>query len=964
MKVLHLIQRYPPAVGGSETWCREVAQYLSAVGDQVKVLTLDVVGEEEYWREPPPDQRTQRLGRIDWDQGVLVRRYRRSLPVHTLYHLLLRVVLDRILRLYFYGPHSAEMYGRLFSEVKAADVVHLHTIPYPHNFIGYLAARLFKKRVVITPHFHPEHPDYERWSNYWLLRHCDAVIAVSDYEREYLVSRGVPRSKVAVTGNGVHLETYLPKELARFRSALLGRYGLSEATKIVVFVGRKMDYKGIDTLVAACNRLTERHDLALFLVGPGSSWFCEFYDRLTAGERQRIIDLGAVPTEEKVNLLHLAKVLVLPSRFEAFGIVLLEAWACGIPVIGSSRGALPSVVGDGGLIFQYGDAEDLAAKIDRLLADDNLAQTLALNGRRQVVERYTWDKIGQATRNAYRPGLGGQLRILICSNLFPPHVMGGAELVAYQYAKSLRDLGHDVRIFSGRLRGGVLTSYRSKIKRGEFYTTWVDLAPHDLSGDQWNFRNPNVLEAFRRALHEFSPDIVHFHNLVGLSVQMIDECHTRRIPTVMTLHDYWGICFKNTLIKNDGSLCTQGGFDCLGCRAILGRDRPMPSPVRNAHILLSLRKIDRFIAPSHYLAERYAANGIPAEWMTVLRYGVEVDRFRPVRKSNDVLTLGFIGYLGKHKGLDVLLRALSLVKEVANVRLLVVGDGEAAGPLKELCRDLHLDASVSFYGRVENRRIPAIHEKIDVLVAPSVWPENSPVTIAEAMASGIPVIASALGGNRELVEDGVTGFLVPAGDSRALAECIRRLWAQPELREEMGQRARRKIQGFSIQQQVNLLLSVYQALVQQKREERADDSDVLLYTADGEWSTALHEMFQQLATVERERQRRLLICRSDLSDAPIFDRAKLLLIPLAGEDAMPTALQALHRRVPLVVHEENEELRELCQASNAGLFYADAEELRDCVMLLLSDEPLRQELGTQGKRFVEAFARGAGSPVA
>ena len=79
--------------------------------------------------------------------------------------------------------------------------------------------------------------------------------------------------------------------------------------------------------------------------------------------RERIIDLGTVSDQEKINLLHLAEVLVLPSRFEAFGIVFLEAWACGTPVIGAATGAIPSVIGEGGLTFPYGDATQLAEKL-------------------------------------------------------------------------------------------------------------------------------------------------------------------------------------------------------------------------------------------------------------------------------------------------------------------------------------------------------------------------------------------------------------------------------------------------------------------------------------------------------------------------------------------------------------------------------------------------------------------------
>jgi glycosyltransferase involved in cell wall biosynthesis len=403
VKVLHIIQRYPPAVGGSETWCREVSRYLSAVGDEVKVLTLDILEEEEYWRDPPLRQWTTRLGRIDWDDGVLVRRYRRSLPLHLVHHLLFKVVLDWTLCVYFYGPHSAEMYGRLFGEVAAADAIHLHTIPYPHNLVGYLAARLRKKRVVITPHFHPGHPHYERWSNYWLLKRCDAVIAVSTYEGDYLVSKGIDRRKIVVTGNGVHTEDYLPKELPSFQAELVRLYGLSPTTKIIIFVGRKLEYKGIATLVDACRSLSIEGDVALLLVGPSSSWFDAYYGKLSKQDRQRIIDLGTVSEQEKINLLHVADVLVLPSRFEAFGIVFLEAWASGTPVIGAATGAIPGIIGDGGLTFEYGNARDLADKLKVVLYKTDLARQMALLGQHRLVENFTWEKIARGTRTAYFP---------------------------------------------------------------------------------------------------------------------------------------------------------------------------------------------------------------------------------------------------------------------------------------------------------------------------------------------------------------------------------------------------------------------------------------------------------------------------------------------------------------------------------------------------------------------------------
>ena len=958
MKVLHLIQRYPPAVGGSETWCREVCRCLATAGDEMKVLTLDVVEEEEYWRDPPVDRCTIRLGRLAWDHGVLVRRYKRSLPIHTLYHSLLKVVLDRWLRIYAYGPHSVEMYGRLLSEVRTADVVHLHTVPYPHNFFGYLAARLRRKRVVITPHFHPGHPHYERWSNYWLLKRCDAVIAVSEYERDYLAGKGVDAGRIVTTGNGVRVEEYRPTGLARFEAGLLRAHGLAQGVRAIVFIGRKLEYKGIATLVEAFKRLPRHHDAALFLVGPSSPWFDDFYGRLPAPDRARIIDLGTLSHVDKVHLLHLADVLVLPSRFEAFGIVFLEAWACGTPVIAASTGAMPSIVGDGGFVFEYGNAADLVVKMERILEDAELAGGMARKGRERLLERYTWEKIAAAARRAYLPTrrTAPRRRVLICSNLFPPHTSGGAEIVAYKEALILKDLGVDVQVFCGRLEPDASRSYQARAENGELRKTRVSLSAADFSGDSWNFHNDTIRGRFASVLDHFAPDVVHFHNLAGLSVKMVDECDARGIPTVLTFHDYWGICFKNTMLKNDGSLCTRGGFDCLDCKVTLTGESSVPSPVRNAHLLLSLGKVDRFVAPSQYLADRYAANGIPRDRISVIRYGIDFERFEDVRREHAIFTVGFIGYLGKHKGLDVLLRALSLVPDSGELRLLVAGDGEERENLEALCQDLRLDRVVTFRGRVDNRNIRAIYEQIDVLIVPSVWPENSPVTISEAMASGIPVIASDIGGIGELVEHGTTGLLAPPRDARALADLIERLRKDPDLRREMGQNALAKVRREGVRGQVTRLLQLFEELASQPRTQHGPGFDIVLYSADLYWDRAVHEMLRQLARVEKTLQKRLLACRMDLCDEDTLRAAKLLLLPTPGDNSLLRGLQALQRQIPLLVNESAPELQELCRESNAGLAYSDADELRECLELLLTDETLRMAMGANGHKFIGAQA--------
>jgi hypothetical protein len=244
-----------------------------------------------------------------------------------------------------------------------------------------------------------------------------------------------------------------------------------------------------------------------------------------------------------------------------------------------------------------------------------------------------------------------------------------------------------------------------------------------------------------------------------------------------------------------------------------------------------------------------------------------------------------------------------------------------------------------------------------VLVVPSVWPENSPSVILEAMASGIPVIASDIGGIGELVEPGVTGFLVPPGDPRALAETITLVLADPHLRREMGEKALASVQQHDLRGQVGRMLAIFRELVDGRKAEHAFDLDVLLYDAGHHWSPHIVDILHQLAELEKTLKRRLLMCRADLSDGQTWRVGKLLLIPSAGQNSFSHAIYALQRQLPIVVPANVRALKGLCLAANAGLWYSNLGELRECLALLLSDEPLRRAMGTNGKNFVESLRR-------
>ncbi len=167
-----------------------------------------------------------------------------------------------------------------------------------------------------------------------------------------------------------------------------------------------------------------------------------------------------------------------------------------------------------------------------------------------------------------------------------------------------------------------------------------------------------------------------------------------------------------------------------------------------------------------------------------------------------------VAYLIKDKGVDVAVRALAELPE--NVVLWVVGHGPERGNLEALAQDLSLGRRVRFLGSPRN--VVPFMQAADCFVCPSVWKEGAGAVNFEAMACGLPDIASRIGGIPEFVEDGRNGFLFTPGDHRELAERIRRLYDDPELRHRMGQEARSiVVERFSTQSLLAEHLGVYRS---------------------------------------------------------------------------------------------------------------------------------------------------------
>ncbi len=308
-----------------------------------------------------------------------------------------------------------------------ADVVHCHTW-YTH-FGGLLAKLLYGKPLVITVHsLEPLRPwkreqigrgyDFSSWIEKTALEMADAVIAVSnstadDIARLFTIDPG----RLHTIPNGIDTDEYAPIS----RPDVLGRFGIDGGAPYVLFVGRMTRQKGLKYLLAAAERIDPRMQIVLCA---GESDTPELQAELEATvEELKARRPGLVWIPEMVDrqttvaLYSHATVFCCPSIYEPFGIINLEAMACGTPVVGSNVGGIPEVVVDGetGFIVELalaaapphdptdpdGFAGGLAQAINRFVADPELARRMGAAGRQRVLDCYSWQSIAKRTYELY-----------------------------------------------------------------------------------------------------------------------------------------------------------------------------------------------------------------------------------------------------------------------------------------------------------------------------------------------------------------------------------------------------------------------------------------------------------------------------------------------------------------------------------------------------------------------------------
>lgn len=397
MKVLHVLHRYWPAIGGSERYVQALSEYLTELGHEVTVWTTDALEVTALWRKG--GRRVAVAEEVH--QGVRVRRFPlRYLPGHPYAMRLLSGLGTRRGRfLYAPGtPRVPDMVREAERSTEHFDLVHV--TPFPYDSVLYAGMRMAERRrapLVVTPFVHlgegpgcPVRKHYTRPHQLELLRSAAAVMVQTRKEHEFLADLWIPRERLHLVGVGIDPASLSGGDGARFRS----KHGVEEP--LAAHIGVRCRDKGtVDLLRAAEMLWAEGSPFRLALAGGSTPEFERELAAFSAEVRGRCLILGEATEEDKRDLLAAMELLALPSRTDSFGMVLLESWYYGKPVIAARAGALEEVVEEakGGLLVPFGDPPALAAAMKRLLGEPRLRERLGQAGREKTLRTWTWDLV-------------------------------------------------------------------------------------------------------------------------------------------------------------------------------------------------------------------------------------------------------------------------------------------------------------------------------------------------------------------------------------------------------------------------------------------------------------------------------------------------------------------------------------------------------------------------------------------
>lgn len=404
------------------------------------------------------------------------------------------------------------------------------------------------------------------------------------------------------------------------------------------------------------------------------------------------------------------------------------------------------------------------------------------------------------------------MKILKIIHGYPPAYNAGSEVYSQMLCHGLAK-NHEVCVIT-REENPFKEDFSLTVTQ-DSHEPSVTLYKINIPSDKYRYRyqHPQVDQQADILLDRVKPDLVHIGHLNHLSVSLVEVIAKKNIPVVYTLHDYWLMCPRGQFIQRNSpassplwSLCDgQEDKKCAQyCYSGYFSGNHTDNSIDTAywagwikrrmdHVHKMVQNVKCFIAPSLYLYNRYVKDfGLPRQKMVYLDYGFDLKRLTGRQRiAKEIFTFGYIGTHIPAKGIQLLIQAFSRLGKNCQLRIWGRSRQQNTEGLYALISQLppEIQSRIEWRPEYTNEEIiSAVFNHVDCIVVPSIWVENSPLVIHEALQVRIPVITANIGGMAEYVHHEVNGLLFEHRNEESLSEQMQRLVNDPSWVRELGQR--------------------------------------------------------------------------------------------------------------------------------------------------------------------------------
>lgn len=442
----------------------------------------------------------------------------------------------------------------------------------------------------------------------------------------------------------------------------------------------------------------------------------------------------------------------------------LEAAAVKLPSVCSPRAAFTQVMVNGENGFLCDTPAEWEAALTVLVTDKAKRVQVGEAAYATVMHHYTPETVAQEQVAPlladYRRSLA-TVRVLSVNCYYAPRSFGGATIVAEAVNQWIHaQEGAEVHVFT-TVPTAVAAPYAlHRYEAGGVNVYGVGVP--DTLDQTAQFDNPDMVAAFTAVLAVVQPDVVHFHSIQTIGVAVMDVCIQQGIPYAVTLHDAWWLCGRQFMINQQGKFCGQEKIEHSVCTVCV--DQPALNDLRRERLLTALRQAALLLSPSQFFADFYRANGF--QQVQVNKNGIVKPASRRRVRREEALRFGYVGGNTPIKGFHLIQQVFAALP-AGKVKLVLVDNAVNLGFSSYHQQDLMGIPNVEIVPAYTQQTIDDFFAGIDVLLFPTQWKESFGLSVREALARHVWVIATDAGGVVEDIIPGQNGYIIPFTDTGA-----------------------------------------------------------------------------------------------------------------------------------------------------------------------------------------------------